>query len=114
MLSDYSHLISSDVNETILQINGIKTDKEKESVLKPKQCPRCSTINAQGALFCQQCSAVLDTKTAVQIDEKQRDIDNQMMKVLEDENIRKILLKKLVDLGFGEDLKGNSRFLRVK
>jgi len=114
MLSDYSHLISSDVNETILQINGIKTDEEKESVLKPKQCPRCNTINSRGALFCQQCSAVLDTKTAVQIDEKQRAIDEQMMKVLEDEGIRKILLKKLVDLGFGDDLKENSRFLRIK
>jgi hypothetical protein len=40
--------------------------------------------------------------------------EEQMMKVLENVDIRKILLKRLVDLGYCDDLNENSRFLRIK
>ena len=37
-----------------------------------------------------------------------------MLKVLEDENIRKILIKKMVEMGFGDELNEDSKFLRIK
>ncbi len=114
VLSEYSHLLSSDVNDTILQIHGIQKEKEQKSDLKPKQCGRCQAINAKDAIFCQQCSAVLDTKTAIEIDEKHREIDRQMMEVLQDKDMQKLLLKKLVDLGYGDKLKEDSKILKLR
>jgi len=38
MLSEYSHLVSQDVNEVMLEMHGIKTSKKKQES-KIKQCP---------------------------------------------------------------------------
>ena len=62
MLSEYSHLVSSDVNNAILEIHGIKTVEDKESKLKPKHCPRCRDINANDDLFCRKCGSFLDAE----------------------------------------------------
>jgi site-specific recombinase XerD len=83
MLSEYSHLISADVNDAILKAHGIKTEEEIESKLKPKQCPRCKAINPQDHLFCKNCSSVLDEKTAVALDEQRADFDSLMIQLIE-------------------------------
>lgn len=74
-LSQYSHLMSNDVNETLLKVAGIKNDNEKESKLMPKQCSMCKTINSPEALFCQKCAKVMDVRTAIQLDEQRRESD---------------------------------------
>lgn len=82
MLSEYSHLVSSDINELILEINGIKSKEEKESGLKPKPCPSCNKINSKEASFCQQCGKVLDVKTAIALDQKKQNYDNTLKQIL--------------------------------
>lgn len=87
MLSEYSHLVASDVNKTILQIHGIKTKESKESVLRPKQCPRCKKINSKGALFCQNCGSIMDIKTAIKLDEERTSSDDVMTELVKDSKV---------------------------
>jgi len=82
MLSEYSHLISADVNDAILKAHGIKTDEEIESKLKPIQCPRCKTINPKDHLFCGKCTSPLDVKTALKLDEQRSNFDAMMVEMI--------------------------------
>jgi len=104
MLSDYSHLISSDVNNAILEIHGIKTKDSTESVLKAKQCPRCSAINSNDARFCQKCSSIIDINTAIELDEKRSKGDEVLDKLMEDPDIRKAIAKKMIDMGLKDEI----------
>lgn len=110
MLSEYSHLISSDVNEAILAMHGIKTDEKKEPLFKPRQCPRCSAINANDACFCHKCGSVLDVNTALEIDEERRIGDEIMTELVKDPEVQKLLAKKIIDMGLKDKLlKGAQR-----
>lgn len=104
MLSEYSHLISSDVNEAILAMHGIKTENQKESLLKPKQCPRCETINSKDARFCQKCGSVLDVNTALELDDQRSKGDDLMSELVKDPEIQKILVKRIVEMGLKDRL----------
>lgn len=104
MLSEYSHLISSDVNDTILEIHGIKKTKEKESILRPKQCQSCGTINSKDALFCQKCSKVLDVKTAIELDEKRKSSDEIITALAKNPKSLKKLAEILSELGLAKKL----------
>jgi integrase/ribosomal protein L40E len=104
MLSEYSHLISSDVNEAILAMHGIKTENQKESLLKPKQCPRCETINAKDARFCQKCGSVLDVNTALELDDQRSKGDDLMSELVKDPEIQKILVKRIMEMGLKDKL----------
>ncbi len=104
MLSEYSHLISSDVNNAILEIHGIKTSESKESLLKPKQCPRCSTINAKDARFCQKCGGILDVDTALELDDQRSRGDELMSELVKDPEIQRTLMKKIIEMGLGDKL----------
>jgi len=72
MASVYVHLSGRDTDDAMLQFNGIKTGKaeEKESILKPKKCPRCELVNSVTSKFCNRCAAPLDIQTALSIEEK--------------------------------------------
>lgn len=104
MLSEYSHLISSDVNNAILEIHGIKTSESKESLLRPKQCPRCSTINSKDARFCHRCGSILDVDTAIKLDEERTRGDKLMSELVKDPEIQKTLVKKIVEMGIRDRL----------
>lgn len=102
MLSEYSHLISADVNDAILKAHGIKTDEEIESRLKPKQCPRCKAINPKDHLFCKNCSGVLDVKTAVALDEQRVDYDSLMAQLISKLENNEDTKEELIKAMFGE------------
>jgi len=87
MIAEYSHMLSSDVNETILNIHGIKTEEMKESKLKPKQCPKCSAINTKDSKFCCKCSGILDLKTAVEMDQMREKSDEMLMALIKEKGM---------------------------
>ncbi len=91
VLAEYSHLLSSDVNDTILEIHGIKKSKVEENELQPKQCPRCKKINMKDALFCQQCSSPLDVKTAMGLDDEKGKWERRMAFIARNPEKRKAL-----------------------
>ena len=107
MLSEYSHLISSDVNEAILAMHGIKTDTQKESLFKPKQCPRCETINTKDARFCHKCGSALDVNTAMELDDQRSKGDDLMAQLVKDPEILKLLTRKIMGMGLKDRLMGN-------
>ena len=102
MLSEYSHLMSSDVNNAILAMHGIKTGKEKQSPLKAKQCPKCEGVSSGTAKFCQKCGSILDVKTAIELEEKRSKSDDILDQLMEEPDIRKAIVKKLVNMGLKE------------
>jgi len=104
VLSEYSHLVSKDVNDAILTMHGITPDKSKESILRPKICPRCSAINAADATFCQKCTSVLDVKTALKLDEERQRSDSLMTMPMKDPQVKEILLKKGLDMGLKNEI----------
>ena len=105
MLAEYAHLVSRDVNDVMLQIHGIKTDKKEE---KPriKQCPRCKKINGKDDLFCRYCGSPLDVKTAIRLDEKRNTADEMMLKLLKEllseKEIKTLIARKIVEGKLGK------------
>ncbi len=94
MLGEYAHLMSRDVNDTILQIHGIKAE-EKQAAPDVKVCPRCSRINGREARFCVHCSSLLDPDAAFRKDEEQEKTDRLLNLILKDEDVQAVILKKL-------------------
>lgn len=75
MPGTYVHLSGADVDSKILEIAGMKDPAERkreDETLKPRECPRCSEINAVTNIYCYKCGMPL-TKTA--IDEKENAVN---------------------------------------
>jgi site-specific recombinase XerD len=82
MPSIYVHLSGRDVDEAVLKANGIEI-KEEEHKPKTTVCPRCKTINTPNNMFCFRCGAVLNLKTAIELEEKAKPLDNNLNSLLE-------------------------------
>lgn len=104
VLSEYSHLISNDVNDTILQMHGIKTDTQQKSAFTPKQCPRCVTINDPESQFCHKCGGILDVQIALRLDEERKGGDDLMAALVKDPEVQKVLVKKIIAMGLKDEL----------
>lgn len=110
MASVYVHLFGRDMDNSILKLNGIRTEEEKEeSKMKPKKCPRCSLVNSATARFCQQCSAALDLKVALEMEEETRKRTEKaaedysaILSSIKDEKARKLVLKMMKPAGMSE------------
>ena len=99
MLSEYSHLMSSDVNNAILAMHGIQPENHKESILKPKQCPQCQTINSMDSRFCHNCASILDVKAALELDEGRRQVDSLITDLFSDPDMKKEIARKIIEMG---------------
>jgi integrase len=91
----YVHMSGRDLDSAVLKMNGIKTEEEKEEEdpLKPVKCPRCGTISVGN--FCTRCGAVLNAKTAVELQERNASVDKQLASLLRDGEVRTFLIEKL-------------------
>ena len=101
MLSEYSHLVSQDVNNVMLEIHGIKTSEAEKKEIKIKQCPRCKEINPKDHLFCKKCGSILDVKTAIALDEKRSGFDDVISSLADDEEFQAALVKAMIKRGLG-------------
>jgi ribosomal protein L40E len=89
-------------------MHGIKTDTQKKSLLKPKQCPRCETINAKDARFCHKCGSVLDVNTALELDDQWSKGDDLMSQLVKDPEILKLLTRKIMEMGLKDRFMGDN------
>jgi len=100
MPATYVHLSGRDVDEAILKLRGLQPKEEKiESTLAPKKCPRCSLINKATGKFCMRCGSVLDLETAVTMQDEIKGMDEKLSNLLRDEEVQKVLVKKMIELG---------------
>jgi integrase/recombinase XerD len=96
MASIYVHLSGRDVDNTLLKLQGIKTDKqEKEVALKTVLCQRCNEKNSPSSKFCMRCGSPLRVDDAFKMDETRRKADRLMSALVEKPDILRILLEKL-------------------
>jgi integrase/ribosomal protein L40E len=98
MASTYVHLSGRNIDNALLKLNGIKTEDEvnnEEHKLRIKTCLRCQESNSPTSSFCSRCGSPLDVKTAMQLHEEESKIDTVMDNLLEDPEVRELLLSKL-------------------
>jgi len=96
VLSEYSHLVSGDVNETLLEINGIKIRKESEIRLRSKQCYSCKNINSKEARFCQYCSKPLDFQAIEELEQIKSRISDLSLGFAQSGKPMEVYLKELI------------------
>jgi integrase len=99
MPATYVHLSGRDMDDAILKLNGKKPkDEHYESNFAPKKCPRCTYANKATGRFCIRCGAVLDIDTAIQMQDEIKKIDDKFSKLLEDEEVKELLMKKIIEM----------------
>jgi len=94
--STYVYLSGRNIDNALL--NGIKTEDEvnnEEHKLRIKTCLRCQESNSPTSSFCSRCGSPLDMKTAMQLHEEESKIDNVMDDLLQDAEVKQLLLSKL-------------------
>jgi integrase len=79
MAAIYVHLSGRDVDNALLRMHGIVTEDTKDVQMSPKQCTRCTTMNAPTTKFCSKCGLALDIKTALEMEEKSADVSMDFM-----------------------------------
>lgn len=103
MPSTYVHLSGKETDTALLKLNGIEVPENKEEqTQKPRICKRCDTINPALNKFCCKCGAVLDVKTALEIENEfkeqadaRNNSDNIMNNLVKDPEFQEFLAKKL-------------------
>lgn len=99
MAGIYVHMSGRDTDSSILKIYGLKDEEEKEeSILKPVKCTICETLNSSGSRFCSKCGRPLSIETAIEIEEKRKEADEVMSRLLEDKEVQRLLLNKIKNL----------------
>ena len=73
MASIYVHLSGKDIEDKILEINGLKVKENSINDLKPKKCIRCGNSNDASAKYCSRCGMVLDVEEAFKLRNKIKD-----------------------------------------
>ena len=92
MVSTYVHLSGRDIDDAVLQANGLKSkDHSERSMLTVKVCPRCRESNPMSFVHCSRCGAALDISTAM----KQEEITMILETAGAEEQERKLDKKKL-------------------
>ena len=100
MPATYVHLSGRDVDDAILKMRGLKSKEEEvKSTLAPKKCPRCDLVNKATGKFCNRCGAILDVQTAVAMQDEIEGLDEKFSTLLQDEDVQKLLMRKMVELG---------------
>lgn len=102
MPSTYVHMSGREIDDKILELNGLKVFTEKKVALQPRICPRCDTLNTEDATYCLKCGGVLDLKIAIELQEEQNEYekarkekDDLMTQLLQDKEVQNVLMHKL-------------------
>jgi integrase/recombinase XerD len=103
MPSTYVHLSGKDLDGALLKLNGLEySEKEaKETIFKPRPCPRCKTFNSHDSSFCKQCSGILDDKLRVEMEQKRdvrAEMDKMMDVLMQDPSFRKVVVERMQSL----------------
>ncbi|MDE1764198.1 MAG: site-specific integrase [Thaumarchaeota archaeon] len=68
MLSRYEHLASSDQEDAILKLHGIKKQDDSKSILFSKVCPSCKEKNSSDKSHCAKCGFALSKRLVQELE----------------------------------------------
>ncbi|MEM2919418.1 MAG: tyrosine-type recombinase/integrase [Candidatus Nitrosocaldus sp.] len=84
----YIHLASSDQREAVLKRYGLLKEGDNNSsnsIIEPRKCYRCNTLNEPNARICKHCGLIIDPKYAMQIhserEEKIKELEERLARV---------------------------------
>jgi len=99
MAATYIHMSGKDTDRAILEASGIKVEKEKaQSIMKPKKCAKCRTINEVTNKYCKICGMPLDKEESerlIENDLKRNQADEVMNGLMKDSEILELIRDKL-------------------
>jgi len=106
MASVYVHLSGRDVDSAILKVYGMSqnNNNKEESVLRPKDCPRCQENNPATNKFCFKCGMPLDKETIISLVEKdlqRKEADRLLDELIKDEEFKEVLIRKIKEIKKG-------------
>lgn len=105
MPSTYIHMSGRDTDDALLKLHGLKRESdEDEEKFKSSSCPRCETINPPGAKLCNRCGMAQDMEAAMEIDDKRKRQDDVMSRLLEDDEVKSLLVRKIREHGLSGKL----------
>ncbi|MEM2293865.1 MAG: zinc ribbon domain-containing protein, partial [Nitrososphaerota archaeon] len=96
MARRYVHFSARDLEETVLEIHGLKEAKRADGILKPTQCPRCGSMNPPNNVRCEYCGYILDRSLAIKAEEEEQKKEEKVIKMLEEAFKRLEDLEKVV------------------
>ncbi len=114
MASTYVHMSGKKIDQSMLKLNGVAIDDEKEtSILKPIICERCDTINNNDSKFCSKCGLVLDLKKSYDLAKEQEEetkfresSDDLMNMLFKDKDVLEMVSRKIKEMGMSERVIG--------
>ncbi|MEM3641757.1 MAG: hypothetical protein QXH37_07555, partial [Candidatus Bathyarchaeia archaeon] len=83
MTRRYVHFSARDLEETVLEIHGLKPSTKSDGILKATECPRCGRRNSPDAVRCSFCSFIIDRKLAMEAEEKRVERMEEVVRRLE-------------------------------
>lgn len=94
MPSTYVHLSGKHLDRAILELNGIKVEKnQKREEPRIKKCHRCKEINPSKGKFCYCCGAPLEMDVVLKIEEKRKKMDDLMSLLFKNPRVQKVVLE---------------------
>ena len=100
MAATYVHLSGRDVDNALLKLQGlVQVEEKKSDTLNVRVCPRCKDHNSPISRFCTKCGMPLDEKLIVKIEEIKGTSNNVMNRLMDDEEFKNFMMKKISELG---------------
>ena len=83
MMRVYVNLVDKDVEEVILQHHGISLELNNSNGGKIVKCPRCGAGNKQEANYCWRCGYPLHQQVALELELREKEVEEKLKKLLE-------------------------------
>lgn len=70
MAARYVHFFGRDLEDTMLDLHGLKPAQPSETLLRHVACKRCGEPNPPGNIRCDKCGLILDKEVALKAEEE--------------------------------------------
>ncbi len=88
MAATYVHLSGRDIDNALLQANGLPVEKEYEKPkLTVKVCAKCKMPNTIDAIHCNRCGATLDVKNAMEAKMGESQLKESLLESIKDPKV---------------------------
>jgi len=75
----YVHLNDEEVDNAYLEANGIHVENPSKEIRKMRTCLRCKTVNPYNSEYCLQCGSPLDYEKLKQLENKEKEIESNLL-----------------------------------